>query len=91
MASSDAQHYYQIVRDELRLNIVSGRLPEGTLVFEAAVAEYHAWPAGSEEGVLVLAGFARFLAAHTPTRRELARVVDIATRLRRGEELFEAD
>lgn len=60
-------------------------------VFEAAVAEHHAWPAGSEEGVLILAGFARFLAAHTPTRRELSRVVDIATRLRRGEELFEAD
>ena len=60
-------------------------------VFEAAVAEYHAWPPGSEEGVLILAGFARFLAAHTPTRRELSRVVDIATRLRRGEELFEAE
>jgi len=57
-------------------------------VFEAAVAEFHAWPAGSEEGVLILAGLARFLAAHTPTRRELSRVVDIATRLRRGEELF---
>jgi hypothetical protein len=33
----------------------------------------------------------RFLAAHTPTRRELSRVVDIATRLRRGEDLFEAE
>jgi hypothetical protein len=60
-------------------------------VFEAAVAEYHLWPAGSEEGVLILAGLARFLAAHTPTRRELSRVVDIATRLRRGEDLFEAE
>jgi DNA-binding GntR family transcriptional regulator len=39
MPTSDAQHYYQIVRDELRLNIVSGRLPEGTLLFEAAVAD----------------------------------------------------
>ncbi len=58
-------------------------------VFEAAVGEFHSWPAGSEEGVLILAGLARFLAAHTPTRRELARVVDIATRLRRGEDLFE--
>ena len=59
-------------------------------VFEAAVGEFHAWPAGSEEGVLVLAGLARFLAAHTPTRRELSRTVDIAARLRRGEELYEA-
>jgi nitrite reductase/ring-hydroxylating ferredoxin subunit len=59
-------------------------------VFEAAVAEFHAWPAGSDEGVLILSGLARFLAAHTPTRRELSRVVDIAARLRRGEELFES-
>ena len=56
---------------------------------EAAVRQFHAWPAGSEEGALILAGTARFLAANTPTRRELPRVVRIATRLRRGEELFE--
>jgi nitrite reductase/ring-hydroxylating ferredoxin subunit len=58
-------------------------------VFEAAVSEFYAWPARSEEGVLILTGLARFLAAHTPTRRELSRVVDIAARLRRGEDLFE--
>jgi nitrite reductase/ring-hydroxylating ferredoxin subunit len=57
-------------------------------VLEAAVRQFHAWPEGSEEGALILAGLARFLAAHTPTRRELSRVVDIAVRLRRGEELF---
>ena len=57
--------------------------------YEAAVRQFHAWPAGSEEGALLLAGCARFLAAHTPTRRELAQVVRIATRLRRGEALFE--
>jgi hypothetical protein len=57
--------------------------------YEAAVRQYHAWPPGSEEGALILAGCARFLAAHTPTRRELAQVVTIATRLRRGEVLFE--
>ena len=39
----------------------------------------------------MLVGLARFLAAHTPTRRELSRVVDIAARLRRGEELYEDD
>ena len=38
---------------------------------------------------MILSGVTRFLAAHTPTRRELARVVDIATRLRRGEALYE--
>jgi len=57
--------------------------------YEAAVAQFRAWPAGSEEGALILAGTARFLAAHTPTRRELSQVVTIATRLRRGEALFE--
>jgi hypothetical protein len=47
------------------------------------------WPEGSEQTALVLAAVARFLAAHTPTRRELPTVVSIATRLRRGENLFE--
>ncbi|HET7488940.1 MAG TPA: Rieske (2Fe-2S) protein [Acidimicrobiales bacterium] len=57
--------------------------------YEAAVRQAAAWPAGSEEAALILAGCARFLAAHTPTRRELAQVVRIAARLRRGETLFE--
>ena len=57
--------------------------------FEAAVRQFHAWPPGSEEGAFILAGAARFLAAHTPTRRELSQVVRIASRLRRGEALFE--
>ena len=55
--------------------------------FEASVFEASTWPDG-EESALILAGFARFLAAHTPTRRELPNVIRIATRLRRGEELF---
>lgn len=57
--------------------------------YEAAVRQFQAWPDGSEEGRLILVGCARFLAAHTPTRRELAQVVRTATRLRRGEALFE--
>ncbi|HLM63307.1 MAG TPA: Rieske (2Fe-2S) protein [Acidimicrobiales bacterium] len=57
-------------------------------VLEAGVRQFHAWPSGSEEGPLVLAGVARFLAAHTPTRRELPQVVQIATRLGRGETLY---
>ena len=58
-------------------------------VVEAGVRQFHAWPPDSEEGALVLAGVARFLAAHTPTRRELPQVVQIATRLGRGEALYE--
>ncbi len=57
--------------------------------FEAAVRQARAWPPGSEEAALVLAGCARFLAAHTPTRRELSQVVRTAARLRRGEAIFE--
>jgi hypothetical protein len=57
--------------------------------YEAAVRQAAAWPAGSEPVALILAGTARFLAAHTPTRRELAQVVRIAARLRRGEVLYE--
>ncbi|HMC52920.1 MAG TPA: Rieske 2Fe-2S domain-containing protein [Acidimicrobiales bacterium] len=57
--------------------------------YEAAVRQASHWPPGSEPAALILAGAARFLAAHTPTRRELAQVVRIATRLRRGEALFD--
>lgn len=57
--------------------------------FEAATRQALAWPAGSEPAALILTGAARFLAAHTPTRRELAQVVRIARRLRRGEALYE--
>jgi hypothetical protein len=57
--------------------------------YEAAVRQAAAWPRGSEQAALILSGAARFLAAHTPTRRELAQVVRIATRLRRGEALYE--
>jgi nitrite reductase/ring-hydroxylating ferredoxin subunit len=56
---------------------------------EAGIRQAQQWPEGSEEGALVLSSVARFLAAHTPTRRELPTVVRIATRLRRGEALYE--
>jgi nitrite reductase/ring-hydroxylating ferredoxin subunit len=56
---------------------------------EAAVRQAAAWPAGSEPAALLLVGATRFLAAHTPTRRELAQVVRTATRLRRGDVLYE--
>jgi nitrite reductase/ring-hydroxylating ferredoxin subunit len=60
-------------------------------VYEAAVRQALAWPDGSEESTLILCGVARFLAAHTPTRRELPTVVQLAARLRRGDALFAAD
>jgi hypothetical protein len=56
---------------------------------EAGVRQATAWPEGSEESALILVGVTRFLAAHTPTRRELPTVVRIAARLRRGEALYE--
>ena len=58
-------------------------------VVEAAVRQAGAWGDGTDEAALILAGAARFLAAHTPTRRELPQVVRIAQRLSRGEALYE--
>jgi nitrite reductase/ring-hydroxylating ferredoxin subunit len=58
---------------------------------EAGARQARQWPEGSQESALVLTAVARFLAAHTPTRRELPTVVRIATRLRRGEALYEDD
>ena len=58
-------------------------------VYEASMSQLAGWPEGSEEAALILTGLARFLAAHTPTRRELPTVVRIAQRLRRGEALYE--
>jgi nitrite reductase/ring-hydroxylating ferredoxin subunit len=58
-------------------------------VVEAGARQFHAWPARSKEAALVLVGVTRFLAAHTPTRRELSQVVQIAARLGRGEALYD--
>lgn len=57
--------------------------------YEAAVRQSRAWPTGSEQAATILAGAARFLAAHTPTRRELPQVVRIAARLGRGDPLYD--
>lgn len=58
-------------------------------IYEAALAQFRAWPPNSEQRALVMTAAARFLAAHTPTRRELSHIFDIAVRLRRGEPLYE--
>jgi hypothetical protein len=60
-------------------------------IVEAAARQAAGWPEGSIEAATVLAGAARFLAAHTPTRRELPTVIRTAVRLRRGDDLFDAD
>jgi nitrite reductase/ring-hydroxylating ferredoxin subunit len=57
-------------------------------ILEAGVRQAHAWPDGSEPSRLILVGVTRFLAAHSPTRRELLQVVTTAQRMQRGEELF---
>ena len=59
--------------------------------YEAGVRQALEWPVGSEQSSLILVGVARFLAAHTPTRRELSQVVRIATRLGRGDPIYEED
>ena len=58
-------------------------------IVEAGARHALTWPAGSQESALTLAGVARFLAAHTPTRRERAQIVRTASMLRRGEPLYE--
>jgi nitrite reductase/ring-hydroxylating ferredoxin subunit len=58
-------------------------------VVEAGARQALSWPEGSEPPALILAGTARFLAAHTPTRRQLPTVVQLARRLRRGDHLYE--
>ncbi|MEM9037548.1 MAG: Rieske 2Fe-2S domain-containing protein [Actinomycetota bacterium] len=83
-------------RDELVAALGAGLVHEDAgfhwfQLYEAAVRQSAAWPEGSDESALILVAFARFLAAQTPTRRELPRVVEIARRLSRGEALFEDD
>jgi hypothetical protein len=56
---------------------------------EAGIRQARAWPEGCKEQARLLGGVARFLAAHTPTRRELPKTIEIAARLRRGDSLYE--
>ena len=76
------------------MNGSQARLPPRTSAItrcdsSSYVRQSQQWSEGSEESALVLTAIARFVAAHTPTRRELPTVVKIATRLRRGETLYE--
>lgn len=58
-------------------------------VYEAGARQARCWEEGSEECAMILVGITRFLAAHTPTRRELSKVVSIAARIRRGDALYD--
>ena len=60
-------------------------------IYEAGVRQARAWEDGSPQQSLVLVAVARFLAAHTPTRRERRQIVRIASKLRRGETLYEEE
>ena len=63
-------------------------------MYEAAVGEYELWTTRNDAfaasaGETMLLAATRYLAAHAPTPRELPHVARIATRLHRGERLFE--
>jgi nitrite reductase/ring-hydroxylating ferredoxin subunit len=61
----------------------------GIQMVEAAVGQYDRWPDGAERGHFLIAA-ARFLAAHSPTQRRQLQTAEVALRLHRGEDLFEA-
>ncbi len=63
-------------------------------MYEAAVAEYELWTTRNDDfaaraGETMLLAATRYLAAHAPTPREQPNIARIATRLHRGERLFE--
>ncbi|MGO0060628.1 Rieske (2Fe-2S) protein [Brevibacillus fluminis] len=63
-------------------------------MYEAAVAEYERWTTRNDAfaaraGETMLLAATRYLAAHAPTPREQPHIAHIATRLHRGERLFE--
>ncbi len=57
-------------------------------VLEAAVRQSEEWR-GAEQSHHILVAAARYIAAHSPTQREMLQTADIAQRLHRGEALYE--
>ncbi len=55
-------------------------------MLEASVRQYKEWR-GTKRGEHILIAAARYIAAHSPTQREMLQTADIALRLHRGEEL----
>ncbi|GAK08631.1 hypothetical protein [Geomicrobium sp. JCM 19038] len=65
-------------------------------MYEAACFEYDKWdkqdvPFAKEAKDTLLIALTRYVAAHSPTPRELPRFADIAWRLHRGEKVFEQE
>ncbi|OPA72997.1 (2Fe-2S)-binding protein [Paenibacillus selenitireducens] len=65
-------------------------------MYEAAIAEYDTWDLRTDEFAerareTMLLALTRYLAAHAPTARELSHTAQIASRLHRGERLFEEE
>ncbi len=60
-------------------------------MIEAAIAQYHEWPAGSPQAEHILVAAARYLAAHCPTRRAQLQTATVALRLHRGDRIYEDD
>jgi hypothetical protein len=58
-------------------------------MLEASVRQYREW-GESAEGSLILIAVARYLAAHSPTKRAQLQTADVARRLNRGQSLHEA-
>jgi nitrite reductase/ring-hydroxylating ferredoxin subunit len=58
-------------------------------MLEAAIQQYHEWPAGSEEARHILIALARYSAAHAPTQRSQLQTAEIALKLHRGTALHE--
>lgn len=56
---------------------------------EAGLRQHAAWSGRPERQRLILVAIARYLAAHSPTDRQLPQVAGIAARLHRGERLYE--
>lgn len=65
-------------------------------MYEAAIAEYDSWNLRTDSFAVraqetMLLAVTRYLAAHAPTARELSHTARIASRLYRGERLFEEE
>jgi hypothetical protein len=58
-------------------------------MLEASVRQYREWEE-SAEASLILIAIARYLAAHSPTKRAQLQTADVARRLNRGQSLHEA-
>jgi len=57
-------------------------------MLEASVQQYQEW-GNTEQGRHILIAAARYIAAHSPTQREMLQTAEIVQRLHRGEDLHE--